>query len=140
MIEKSNTISREMGLLQVLESTNGEAEILRWLKKNPTIIQHSVPFGHYVVAEFPLGTEYRSDFVVMAPFSGGWDIHFVELEPPDEKLFTRMGNPASRLATAVTQLTSWKIFFIKNHDMVLRDLSRFAKKKELIWGVTERNL
>jgi hypothetical protein len=85
------------------------------------------------LAEFPFGTDHRADFVLMAPFSGGFDVQFIELEPPNEKLFTRTGTPAKRLAGALTQVLDWKIFVEKERHAVLRELSKFAEKEELLW-------
>jgi hypothetical protein len=33
----------------------------------------------------------------------------VEIEPPDEPLYTKRGNPAARLATAIKQVQDWKL-------------------------------
>lgn len=93
--------------------------------------------GLCVVSEFPLGTEFRADFVILAPFSGGWEIHFVELEPPKERLFNQDGTMAKRLNKANSQIDSWRTFFEKNRPTVLRDLARFAKDRDLISGPRE---
>jgi hypothetical protein len=33
--------------------------------------------------QFPFGTDHRADFVVLAPLSGGFDVQFIEMEPPN---------------------------------------------------------
>ena len=127
------------GLDQVLTSARAERAILEWLKNNPLVLSEALArgrFGTYVVAEFPFGNDFRADFVLLSPFSGGWDVHFVELEPANEKLFTSAGNSAKRLTTAVTQVSSWKIYVEKNRDAVLKNLSKYAKERELL---SERN-
>ncbi len=133
-------MSIAQGLEQVLRtSAKAERPILEWLKYNPLVPSQALARGRfrtYVVAEFPFGNDFRADFVLLSPFSGGWDVHFVELEPANEKLFTSTGNPAKRLATAIAQVGSWKIYVEKNRDAVLKNLSKFAKERELL---SERN-
>lgn len=49
------------------------------------------------------------------------------------RLFTRSGNPAKLLAGALTQINNWKIFVEKERQTVLKELSKFATKRELLW-------
>jgi hypothetical protein len=124
-------------LTSLLDRTDGEREVAAFLKAHPILVLRAlVRFGDgsCVLSEFPLGTEYKTDFVVLAPFSGGWEIHFVELEPPTERLFNADGMMAKRLNKANSQIDSWRTFFTKNRDTVLHDLSRFAKERDLIRG------
>lgn len=124
----------------VLGSTRSERPVVRWLKSNPLVLCHAVcsfPFAEYVVAEFPFGSDYRADFVLLGPYSGGWEIHFVELEPPTEKLFIRGGVQAKRLREAVKQVDDWRSFIEKHRGCVIRELSKFARKKNLLREVTE---
>jgi hypothetical protein len=83
--------------------------------------------------EFPFGTDYRADFVVMGPFSGGFDIQFIEMEPPNVPLFTGAGKPAARFAGALAQVRDWKIYVDKNRDIVLKELAKSAEKEALLW-------
>jgi hypothetical protein len=62
------------------------------------------------------------DFVVLAPLSGGFDVQFIEMEPPNGSLFTQDGKPANRLAGALAQVRDWKIYVDKNRDIVLKEL------------------
>jgi hypothetical protein len=54
--------------------------------------------------------------------------------PPNRLLFTQKGNPASRLAGALNQVRAWKTYVENNCGMVLRELSKFTEKAELLWG------
>jgi len=62
---------------------------------------------------------------------------FIELEPPNERMFTNEGVMAKRLNRASSQVDSWRIFIERNRDTVLRDLARYAKDKDLIRGPSE---
>ena len=85
-----------------------------------------------LVSEFPFGTDFRADFVGLGPFSGGWCISFIELEPPGASLFTQNGSLAKRLNGAVAQVDAWKTFVEANRQAVLKDLSKYAQSRELI--------
>src|SRR5438105_8088731 len=47
-------------LTDLLESAASERPILAWLKRNPLVLSHTLPFTRYVAAEFPFGTDYRA--------------------------------------------------------------------------------
>src|SRR5690242_15522384 len=92
-------------LTAVLMKASTERPVCGWLKRNPLVISHGVGgFPRYVAAEFPFGSDFRADFVTLCPFSGGWNIHFVELEPPGAALFTKQGVAARRLNAAIAQV------------------------------------
>ncbi len=93
--------------------------------------------GRLVVAEFPLGSEYRADFVTLSPFSGGWEINFVEMEPPTARLFNADGSAAKSLNRARAQIADWRTFVEKNRTAVVRDLARFAQEKDLVLGARD---
>ena len=126
-------------LERVINSEGSERTVLAWLKKEESawILPQALAVSQvaaYAVPEFSFGTDYRADFVIMVPFSGGFDVHFVEMEPPNRLLFTQKGNPASRFAGALNQVRAWKPYVENNRGMVLRELSKFAEKAELLWG------
>jgi hypothetical protein len=125
-------------LEKLIEASPTERPVVRWLKQreNAWILPLAVkmfPVAKYALPEFCFGTDYRADFVVMGPFSGGFDIQFIEMEPPIEQLFTRAGKPADRFAGALAQVRDWKIYVDKNRDIVLKELAKSAEKEALLW-------
>jgi hypothetical protein len=105
-----------------------ERAICAWLKRNPLVISHGLGgFPGKVVAEFPFGSDFRADFVMLTGFSGGFDIHFVELEPPNAALFTRSGAAAKRLNGALAQINAWRSYIETDRQSVLRELSKFTQ-------------
>ena len=122
-------------LERVLSSDDGERALCSFLKTNPYILRESLQFiGHptRIIAEFPLGSEYYADFVVIAPFSGAMEIMFIEVEPPSKTFFNQDFSLAKRANKGIEQINSWKIYIEKNRQQVIRDLDRYAKKKDLI--------
>jgi hypothetical protein len=127
----------EPQFLHILETGKGERPVKRFLKKYAWVVAerfHKIAHATYVVSEFPFGSDYRADFVVLGGFSGGWEIHFIELEPPDSPLFTKSGVPAKRLNGAMHQVDSWRIFIDQNRQDVLRELSKHTMKHDLLRG------
>ena len=74
----------------LLDSANAERPLLSWFKRNPSVLADMFPIVGYLAADFPFGTDFVADFVGLGPFSGGWDIHFIELEPPNARLLPRV--------------------------------------------------
>jgi hypothetical protein len=92
---------------KLVDETTAEGEVAAFLKVRPWIILDAlVRFGDgsCVVCEFAFGAESRAGFVALAPLSGGSDLHFVELEPPAERLFNSDGTAAKRMNRAISQV------------------------------------
>lgn len=90
--------------------------------------------GHasYVLKEFPFGSNFRADFVVLHAYSGAWEVHFVELEPPKDKIITKKGVASARLNQAVSQIGDWRQFVENNKALVQKDLADWCIKKDLL--------
>jgi hypothetical protein len=117
----------------LLRSATCERPVLAWLKRHPIVLTRTIPFGHYVTSEFPFGSDYKADFVVLAPYSGGFDVYFIELEPPNVELFTKKGNPAKRLAGAIAQIDCWRSFIEHERRSVVRELEKYFRLRELVF-------
>jgi hypothetical protein len=130
-------VSLASELTRLLRQSKTERPLLAWIKRHPLVLSKTIQFAKYVAAEFPFGTDFRADFVALGPFSGGCDIHFVELEFPNDSLFTKAGVPARRLASAISQVDSWRSFIEQNRDCVVRELSKFVLYRELIFKDSE---
>jgi Domain of unknown function (DUF4263) len=61
-------------------------------------------------------------------------VHLVEIEPPNTKLYTKAGVPQERPAGAIKQIEDWKILVETKRPMILDELERAFKTRELIWG------
>lgn len=127
-------------LKQLLDSASGERKVVEWLKEsreNTLVLSRTVStfgFPNLVVAEFQFGTDHKADFVLLGRYSGGFSIHFVEVEPPNARLYTKKGVPHARLAGAIKQIEDWKSFETTRRAAVIDELEKSFKKRELIWG------
>ncbi len=93
-----------------------------------------IVYPNKLVSQFKFGTDFVADFVAFGAFSGACCIHFVELEPPGEALFTKQGVAAKRFNGALAQIAAWKAFVEKNRGEVLRELAKVFSQRELVFG------
>lgn len=119
-----------------LANTTGERDIGNLLRQKPRLLYWTFcrAGGHdrYAFSEFPLGSEHVADFVLVNSYSGAWEVKFIELEPVDDRVFTKKGTPSMRFAGAIKQVDDWADFYNTNKPQIHRDLVRWAKSKDLL--------
>jgi hypothetical protein len=106
------------------------------LEKHPWVIWRLFERTHglgFVISHFSLGDEYEADFVVLRAFSGGWDVHFIELEPPTLSAFNRLGDYSPRMNHAAGQLRKWHLFTLQaeTRGYLIHQLARAAKERDV---------
>jgi len=120
----------------ILNKSEGERAAYQFLKKNPVVVLWSFLRigGHsqYVLAEFPIGIRYRADFVILYEYSGGWDVHLIELEPIHDPVITKNGRPSKRLNSAISQVNDWAEYIETNRLQVKQDLSDWCIRHDLL--------
>ena len=126
---------------RILDNEGGERAVAKYLCDNPEILYWTLcpSSGHarYVFCEFPLGSQYNVDVVILNSYSGTWEVYFVELEPVHDPVYTKAGIPSQRLAGAIKQLDDWREYVQQNPDAVRRDLVRWAMERDKL-GYTKR--
>lgn len=119
-----------------LDAETGERGMQKLLEGRPQILYWALcrAGGHYrcVFREFPLGSRYKADFVVLNSYSGVWEVIFVELEPVDDRILTKAGLPTKRLAGAIKQVQDWRDYFESHKEAVRADLVRWARTKDIL--------
>jgi hypothetical protein len=77
----------------------------------------------------------KADFITLHGWSGGWDIHFIELEPPSLSPFNKKGGFSPRLTHAAGQIRCWKEFEERGEKRVylVTQLRKAIIAKELLW-------
>jgi len=115
---------------------SGERDVLRFLAEHPKIVHWAFysPAGHatYVVKEFPFGSHYKADFVLSMASSGMWEVHLIELEPPNDKVINKDGTPSHRFNKAISQIHDWASYIEKNRVSFREDLSDWCMKRDLL--------
>jgi len=129
-------ISLEKKLLHILDNTNGEREVSRFLAKHPEIVRWSfcLTGGHstYIVKEFPFGSHYYADFVAPLSCSGMWEVHMIELESPNDRVINKDGTPSHSFNKAISQIHDWASYIEENPYSFRKDLSDWCMKHDLL--------
>lgn len=119
-----------------LDSQEGERGISEFLQEHPQILYWTMcrrgGHGRYVFREFPLGSQYKADFVVLNSYSGVWEVMFIELEPVNDVVFTRGGKPSKRFSGALKQIDDWAEYYDEHKSHLRSELVRWAKSKDIL--------
>jgi hypothetical protein len=114
----------------------GEHTLSKYLARNPWILYWTFcpASGHmrYLFREFPLGSSYKADFVILNADSVSWQATFIELEPSTSTVFNRSRTPSKRLASALCQISDWKIFVDNNQDFIRKTYFDWIRRKDLL--------
>jgi len=65
-------------------------------------------------------------------YSGTWEVHLVELEPPNDKVINKGGTPSQRFNKAISQVHDWAAYIKDNPCEVRRDLSKWCADHDLL--------
>ncbi len=93
-----------------------EREVTRFIKNRrgyfivASILRRFFAFGHFgafVFPEFPLGTSYKVDYLVLGRSSEGWGLVFVELESPQEEAVLADGTLGKAFRAGRSQVELW---------------------------------
>ncbi len=119
-----------------LDNETGERGISKFLENRPQILYWTFcrSGGHcrFVFREFPLGSQYKADFVILNSYSGVWEVMFIELEPVDDMAFTKAGVPSKRMAGAIKQVDDWGAYFDMHKLQVRSELVRWAQSNDIL--------
>lgn len=77
-----------------------------------------------------IGTRFVADFCVLQAHQGGAVAHMIEIETSHEMLFTKKGNPAKRLAGALSQLEDWRMEIDRQPKFYAGEFLRMAQNAE----------
>lgn len=110
----------------VVASARVEADVQRYLAANPALLIQPLSGGHgrWVIPQQRLGSEFVTDFLLAERSSVGFEWTAVELENPNLRMFTNLGDPSRHLTHAVRQIMDWRIWLTDNHDYAERPRSR----------------
>ena len=123
-------------LAEIIGDKKGERDVTQFLAENPQILRWAVcrTGGHCtcVVKEFPFGSSFRADFVVVTSYSNNWEVHLIELEPINDRAITKAGVPSQRLNKAISQIHDWRHHILHYPVEFRRDLSTWCVKRDLL--------
>ncbi len=116
--------------LDVLNGAQSEEEVQQFLTTN-----HVVVSGGWerctIIPKLRLGSDFVTDFVATAGASGTVYATLIELEPPNQPVFTKDRKPARRLADALRQVSEWRHWIRENERYFIECLKKEAAGKGL---------
>lgn len=109
-------------LRQALREWDTEHDLQSFLEDHPELLIHHLGGGHgrYVIPQRRLGAEYEPDFLIGEAHSFGFEWEAVELERPDDSLFTDEGDPTAELRHAIRQIHDWREWLRRNINYARR--------------------
>jgi hypothetical protein len=127
----------EKELTRLLDKAKGEREIHAYLKKNDYLILQAFNRAwntHHVISEFKVGTDFRSDFLILSAHSGAWLATFIELESHRARLHNREGIPTRSLNVAKRQLAEWQDYIEKFPNVLRHQFAKLLRfRRECSW-------
>lgn len=100
-----------------------ERDVLNFIKTDKayfligSIVKNYTNWGHhklFVFPEFPLGVDYKVDYLIAGKNSHGYHFMLVELENIYKHITIKDGNFGETIRKGIRQVESWKIWLEKN--------------------------
>lgn len=121
-------------LRHVLDSAKGEREVHQFLKEHQSLVVDTFnrAWNHVeCIPEFWLGSEFRCDFLILSADSCAWNVTFIELKSPLERLYLKHGTPSKHLRIAQKEIADVKDWFRTNQAYLRSCLANMLKKKDV---------
>lgn len=118
-----NEILHDFKLLLSNRATT-EQDILRFINRDggyfiaASLITKGYGFGHhgtYMFPEFPLGSKYVVDYLLIGSNSDGLHLLFVEFEDPYKRITLKDGSFGDGIRKGIEQIEDWKLWLDSNY-------------------------
>jgi len=120
----------EKELTELLDSAKGERQVHAYLKEHSDLIVRAFNQAwnaKHIVSEFKVGTDFRSDFLILSADSGSWHAIFIELESHSARLYAPDGRPSKALQVAQRQLAEWGAYAGRHEDVLRHQFSEILR-------------
>lgn len=125
------------GLEELLNGDITELNIKRYIQNNeyyhiPASIFKNYNFGHhsaYLFKEFPLGTNFSADYLLVGKSSDGYQFVFVEFENPYGKITIGDGDFGETIRKGINQINDWKGYVASNYSTITAEFKKYATKQ-----------
>ena len=120
---------------QLLDTAESESEIQSFLEEQPHLLFDLLMSPHAtVITQFPLGSDFRSDFAFVHSHSGGNFLELIELKHPKTLIFNRDGSFSQQFNHALQQIQDWTAWCRAHQEATLRQIKpliRYLKSDNL---------
>ena len=116
-----------------------ELNIKRFIQNNryyfiPGALFQHFDFGHheaYLFKEFPLGTSYKADYLLIGKSSGGYHFVLVEFENPYGDITLKNGEFGNAIRKGIAQINDWESFLQESFSSFSDELKKSCNGKTL---------
>lgn len=98
----------------LLDSAHNEADIQSFIEQHPWMLTSHGP----VVAQLPLGSEFRVDFAFGVRANGGDFLNLIEIERPDMEIFNANDEFSQSFNHSIQQIIDWSEWCARNRPYV----------------------
>jgi Domain of unknown function (DUF4263) len=123
-MRNSSEVSIDTLQRKFLKLINGadvsEEDVHQFLVNYPVFVPALWPYENTIFSKLSLANQHTVDFAHARTNTPGATWHLIEIERPQEALFTKAGNPTAKLSHAMRQLQDWYSWFIEERDFVFR--------------------
>lgn len=126
------------GFKRVLSESNArERDILNLINGSElyfivgALLKKYYNFGHHeahLFREFPLGTSYKADYLLVGKNSDGWHFVFVELEAPYGRITSKNGDLGDVFRKGKSQIDDWNLWLERNYCTLQEYFRRHIKE------------
>ncbi len=140
-LTKSPTFKEIESFAELISKDESEESFQKFLGKNSSFLFRQAissdesPLG--LLAKPPISNFNFADFAIFSVSQGGCHVWLIEIERPNDKLFTKKLTPANKLQTALGQIHDWnewiksnKNTFFNSSFKLLKEAPKYPNTKE----------
>ena len=117
---------------ELLDGSNRKEEVYhQFFIKYPIFLPLWRPYNNVIFSKLKLSTQYEVDFAFARENTPGVTWHFIEIEKPQHKQFTKQGDPTKELRHGLRQIHDWSNWFKINRIQVENYFPYNEKIKEI---------
>jgi predicted metal-dependent hydrolase len=102
---------------ETLQKSQKEEDMQVFLEKYPQLLHPNVT---RVYPKEPLGSEYKTDYILLVKSENGDKYILIEIEDPKKNIFTQKGHFSKEYTGAKDQLLNWK-HWVRQHISYFKD-------------------
>lgn len=113
------------GLIEILNRNHLEEELHQYISKYALLMFNRSE----VYSKLKLGSDYVTDFATCLIRNTGNEWVLIEIELGSDLLFTKSGNPTSKLTHSISQIILWREWILENRHYIVNTMPNIGNPK-----------